>query len=61
MSDPGLDREREQEQSLARIEAGGIPLSAERRLSTLKGTSERGGSFTSDLSVTGSPCATSSG
>jgi uncharacterized protein YbjQ (UPF0145 family) len=42
--------EREQEQSLARIEAGGIPLSAERRLSEL---SKRGGSFTSDLSVNG--------
>ena len=43
-------RQQEQEQSLARIEQGGIPLSAERRLSEL---SERGGSFTSDLSVSG--------
>jgi uncharacterized protein YbjQ (UPF0145 family) len=42
--------QREQEQSLARIEQGGIPLSAERRLKEL---SERGGSFTSDLSVNG--------
>ncbi len=44
--------ERDQEESLARVEAGGIPLSAERRLSEL---SERGGSssFTSDLSVNG--------
>lgn len=43
-------QEREQAESLARIEAGGIPLSAQRRLSEL---SERGGSFTSDLSVNG--------
>lgn len=50
MSDPGAEQEREQEQSLARIEQGGIPLSAERRLHEL---SERGGSFTSDLSVNG--------
>jgi uncharacterized protein YbjQ (UPF0145 family) len=52
MSEPDQDQiqEREQEESLARIEAGGIPLSAERRLSEL---SERGGSFTSDLSVNG--------
>jgi uncharacterized protein YbjQ (UPF0145 family) len=52
MSEPEEDagQEREQAQSLARIEAGGIPLSAERRLSEL---SERGGSFTSDLSVSG--------
>ncbi len=61
MSDPGAQQQ-EQEQSLARVEQGGIPLSAERRLrelSTLKGTptgaqaGERGGSFTSDLSVNG--------
>jgi uncharacterized protein YbjQ (UPF0145 family) len=45
MSDPSAE---EQEQSLARIEAGGIPLSAERRLSELR---EGSGSFTSDLSV----------
>jgi uncharacterized protein YbjQ (UPF0145 family) len=38
----------ELELSLARIEAGGIPISAERRLSELR---EHGGSFTSDLSV----------
>jgi uncharacterized protein YbjQ (UPF0145 family) len=39
MSEPQADaaQEREQEESLARIEAGGIPLSAERRLRTLKG------------------------
>jgi uncharacterized protein YbjQ (UPF0145 family) len=43
-------QEREQAESLARIEAGGIPLSAQRRLSEL---GERGGSFTSDLSVNG--------
>jgi uncharacterized protein YbjQ (UPF0145 family) len=50
MSSPEAERQQEQEQSLARIEQGGIPLSAERRL---KGLSERGGSFTSDLSVNG--------
>jgi uncharacterized protein YbjQ (UPF0145 family) len=59
MSEPDEDaaQEREQEESLARIEAGGIPLSAERRLSELRGTrgedGERVGSFTSDLSVNG--------
>jgi uncharacterized protein YbjQ (UPF0145 family) len=56
MSDPGGQQQQEQEQSLARVEQGGIPLSAERRLrelSTLKGTGESGGSFTSDLSVNG--------
>jgi uncharacterized protein YbjQ (UPF0145 family) len=42
--------EAEIEQSLARIEQGGIPLGAERRLSELR---ERGGLFTSDLSVNG--------
>jgi uncharacterized protein YbjQ (UPF0145 family) len=53
MSEPGAqeqEQEQEQERSLARIEQGGIPLSAERRLREL---SERGGSFTSDLSVNG--------
>ncbi len=40
--------EAEQEESLARVEQGGIPLAAERRLRAL---GERGGSFTSDLSV----------
>jgi uncharacterized protein YbjQ (UPF0145 family) len=56
MSDPEqqLQREqrdeREQEQSLERVERGGIPLSAERRLKEL---GERGGAFTSDLSVNG--------
>ncbi len=52
MSEPGQERQQaeEQEQSLARIEQGGIPLSAERRLKEL---GERGGSFTSDLSVNG--------
>jgi uncharacterized protein YbjQ (UPF0145 family) len=39
---------REQERSLARLRAGGIPLGAERRLREL---AERGGAFTSDLSV----------
>jgi uncharacterized protein YbjQ (UPF0145 family) len=59
MSGPDEDQgeEREQEESLARIEAGGIPISAERRLSELRGRqgqgSERGGAFTSDLSVNG--------
>jgi uncharacterized protein YbjQ (UPF0145 family) len=58
-----LQQEQEQEQSLARVEQGGIPLSAERRLKelgTLNGTprsgaqaGEGGGSFTSDLSVNG--------
>jgi uncharacterized protein YbjQ (UPF0145 family) len=52
MSDPERQQQQEQEQqeSLARIERGGIPLSAERRLGELR---ERGGSFTSDLSVSG--------
>lgn len=40
--------EREQQLSLERIEQGGIPLAAERRLREL---GERDGSFTSDLSV----------
>ena len=55
--DEGAAQEREQAESLARIEAGGIPLSAERRLSELRGTQGeeggRGASFTSDLSVNG--------
>ncbi len=38
----------EQQESLARIEAGGIPVAAERRLREL---GEHGGSYTSDLSV----------
>ncbi len=53
-------QEREQEQSLARIEAGGIPLSAERRLRELSGAQRQDGegssgvgSFTSDLSING--------
>ncbi len=52
MSEPQQDSaaEAEQERSQERIEAGGIPLMAERRLSELR---ERGGSFTSDLSVNG--------
>jgi uncharacterized protein YbjQ (UPF0145 family) len=45
---PLVEDEREQEQSLERVEAGGIPLAAERRLREL---GERGGAFTSDLSV----------
>ena len=44
------EHEREQADSLVRIEAGGIPLTAERRLREL---GEHGGSFTSDLSVAG--------
>ena len=47
---PDPAREEELEQSLLRVEAGGIPLSAERRLGELR---EHGGSFTSDLSVSG--------
>jgi uncharacterized protein YbjQ (UPF0145 family) len=55
--------EAEQQRSLELIEAGGIPLSAQRRLSELRsapsrdggdtGDSDTGGSFTSDLSVNG--------
>jgi len=40
----------EQQESLARIEQGGITVAAERRLRELR---ERGGLFTSDLSVAG--------
>lgn len=49
---PDAQQEREQQESLARIEAGHIPISAERRLDELR---ERGGAgaFTSDLSVNG--------
>jgi uncharacterized protein YbjQ (UPF0145 family) len=46
-ADPGVSPA-EQAESLARVEAGGIPLGAERRLREL---GEQGGSFTSDLSV----------
>jgi uncharacterized protein YbjQ (UPF0145 family) len=50
-------QEREEQESLARIEAGGIPIAAERRLRELRGSSGadggRGVSFTSDLSVNG--------
>jgi uncharacterized protein YbjQ (UPF0145 family) len=64
MSEPQQDeaQEREQAESLARIEAGGIPLSAERRLRELSGASRQDGgvggaggigSFTSDLSING--------
>jgi uncharacterized protein YbjQ (UPF0145 family) len=49
MADPGASAA-EQEESLARIERGGITVAAERRLSELR---ERGGLFTSDLSVNG--------
>jgi uncharacterized protein YbjQ (UPF0145 family) len=42
--------EAEQEESLERIERGGITVAAERRLSELR---EHGGLFTSDLSVNG--------
>jgi uncharacterized protein YbjQ (UPF0145 family) len=54
--DEDAAQEREQAESLARIEAGGIPLSAERRLNELRGAQGdggRAGSFTSDLSVNG--------
>jgi uncharacterized protein YbjQ (UPF0145 family) len=44
---PGTD-EREQEESLARIEAGDIPLEAERRLGSLYKSSD---SYTSDLTI----------
>jgi uncharacterized protein YbjQ (UPF0145 family) len=52
MSGAGQPDQQEQEQSLARLEQGGIPISAERRLSELR---QSGGSasFTSDLSVNG--------
>ena len=59
VDEPGEDavQEREQAESLARIEAGGIPIAAERRLRELRGSSGedggRGVSFTSDLSVNG--------
>jgi uncharacterized protein YbjQ (UPF0145 family) len=43
-----LAAEREQEESLARIRRGGLPLRAEQRLRDL---AEHGGFFTSDLSV----------
>jgi len=52
-ADPG-ESAAEQAESLAQVERGGIPLGAERRLRTLRGTGElgeHGGSFTSDLSV----------
>jgi uncharacterized protein YbjQ (UPF0145 family) len=45
---PGGTDEREQTESLARIEAGDIPLQAKRRLGGLR---ESGGSYTSDLST----------
>jgi uncharacterized protein YbjQ (UPF0145 family) len=43
-------QEAERERELERIEAGGIPVAAERRLQALR---SRGGAFTSDLSVNG--------
>ncbi|HEY5194538.1 MAG TPA: heavy metal-binding domain-containing protein [Solirubrobacteraceae bacterium] len=46
--EPLVEDEQEQEQSLKRVEAGGIPLAAERRLREI---GEHGGAFTSDLSV----------
>ncbi len=49
---PEQNLEQEQQQSLARVEQGGIPPSAERRLRELR-TSDGAGSFTSDLSVNG--------
>jgi uncharacterized protein YbjQ (UPF0145 family) len=48
MSERLVEDEQEQQRSLERVEAGGIPLAAERRLRKL---GERGGAFTSDLSV----------
>ncbi|HEY3828403.1 MAG TPA: heavy metal-binding domain-containing protein [Solirubrobacteraceae bacterium] len=45
---PGEVSEAEQQESLQRVEAGGIPLGAERRLREL---GEHGGCYTSDLSV----------
>jgi uncharacterized protein YbjQ (UPF0145 family) len=45
---PGEVSEAEQQESLRRVEAGGIPLGAERRLREL---GEHGGVYTSDLSV----------
>ncbi len=49
MVDPGATAA-EQQESLQRIERGGITVAAERRLSELR---EKGGLFTSDLSVKG--------
>jgi uncharacterized protein YbjQ (UPF0145 family) len=46
--EPGQVSDAEQLESLQRIEAGGIPVAAERRLREL---GEHGGSYTSDLSV----------
>ncbi len=51
MSDDGSslqEGQSEQDASLARLQAGGIPLSAERRLRELQ---QGEGAFTSDLSV----------
>jgi uncharacterized protein YbjQ (UPF0145 family) len=50
--EPGADAALEAEiaESLRRVESGGIPINAERRLSELR---DGGGSFTSDLSVSG--------
>jgi uncharacterized protein YbjQ (UPF0145 family) len=47
-AEAGQVADAEQQESLARIEAGGIPVAAERRLREL---GEHGGSYTSDLSV----------
>src|ERR1700691_3046244 len=47
-AEPGQVSDAEQQESLQRIEAGGIPVAAERRLREL---GEHGGSYTSDLSV----------
>jgi len=48
MSEAEAEADREQQESLARVERGGLPLAAERRLRAL---AAGGGSFTSDLSV----------
>jgi uncharacterized protein YbjQ (UPF0145 family) len=53
MAGAEADLEREQQDSQARIEAGGIPLAAERRLGELRGDGARDATFTSDLSVSG--------
>jgi uncharacterized protein YbjQ (UPF0145 family) len=57
MSDPGDSEQEQREQSLALVEQGGIPLSAQRRLGELRrsknGDDSPGGAFTSDLSVDG--------
>jgi uncharacterized protein YbjQ (UPF0145 family) len=50
-SDPGATSEREAQESLERVERGGIPIAAERRLRELGEADGGAGAFTSDLSV----------